>query len=84
MSALACWQQLSQGALVRKADFSAMWLAYHRRRTSISGELSHSTTVILYKNDCYFWRYATLRRNPTSHKWTNTSFDNVAAVGNEK
>src|ERR1700693_3325789 len=29
-------------------------------------ELSHSTTVILYKNDRSFWRYATLRRNPTS------------------
>src|ERR1700723_3329784 len=29
-------------------------------------EPSHSTTVILYKNDRSFWRYATLRRNLSS------------------
>jgi hypothetical protein len=28
-------------------------------------ELSHSTAVILHKNDRSFWRYDTLRRNPT-------------------
>jgi hypothetical protein len=35
--ALPCWQQLSQGLLVRKADYSTKWKVTHRKSADTAG-----------------------------------------------